>query len=164
MKELYWFLAFLPLLSTPATAQSDALHKEIMEPINRLFSGMQKGDSAMVHSAFSAEATMVRFTTDAQGNPVLRKEGIEGFLKAVGTPHSSVWNEVIWDEQVQVDGHLAQVWTPFAFYMGNKLNHCGVDAFQLFRDKQGAWKIFYIADTHRNDCQVPAEIRNLFEK
>ena len=49
---------------------------------------------------------------------------------------------------VQVDGNLASVWVEYSFYIGPRLSHCGVDAFQLARDASG-WKIVAIADTRR---------------
>ena len=86
-----------------------------------------------------------------------RETSLEGFVQAVGTPHEEVWDERIWDVEVRVDGNLATVWTPYAFHLGDQLSHCGVDAFQLFKDTDG-WKVFHIADTRRREgCEVPAD-------
>jgi len=84
---------------------------------------------------------------------------MEAWLKAIGTPHAKVWNEVIWSPRIEVDGDFAQVWAPFAFYLDTTLSHCGVDAFHLIRDGNGQWKIFHLADTHRvNGCEIPKEV------
>ncbi len=53
---------------------------------------------------------------------------------------------------LKVDGPMAQVWTPYEFYVNGKFSHCGVNAFQLGKVK-GRWKILYLIDTRRKtDC------------
>ena len=47
-----------------------------------------------------------------------------------------------------MDGPLATVWVEYSFYLGTRLNHCGVDAFQVARGPDG-WKIIALADTRR---------------
>jgi hypothetical protein len=139
--------------------------KAILEPISRLFTGMNLGDSAMVHSAFHHDALLFTVAQDVNGVPILKKQGLPFFLNAVGTPHSKTWNEPIWNTQVRYDGNLAQVWTNYAFYLDKTFSHCGVDAFHLFKDKTGQWKIFYLADTRQRDgCNVPPEIAASFKQ
>ncbi len=98
---------------------------------------------------------MTAFEKESQ--PVLRTGSIDGFVKGVGTPHEKVWNESIWDSEVRIDGNLAHVWTKYAFYLGEDFSHCGVDAFQLFKDDNG-WRIFQLTDTRQfEDCELPPE-------
>jgi hypothetical protein len=152
------------LLPCLATAQSDTEGLAIMKPITTLFTGMNRGDSAMVHSAFTEDATMASISKDQAGNVIVKKEpSISGFLKAVGSPHKEPWSEPIWNARIEVDGEFAQVWTPYAFYVGKNLSHCGVDAFQLIK-VNGAWKIFYIVDTrHKEGCAIPKAISDQFK-
>lgn len=159
------FLLMIVLgISLSAQGQQDAEGMAIMQPIVRLFTGMNLGDSAMVHSAFAKEVTMATVMKDKSGNVVVRRESsIAGFLKAVGTPHPEPWSEPIWDARIEVDGTFAQVWTPYAFYVGKKFSHCGVDAFQLVNDGKG-WKIIHLADTrHTSGCNVPASVSDQFK-
>ncbi len=144
-------------------AQSDADSQAIMKPITTLFKGMNLGDSAMVRQAFTADATMSSIS-NKEGKVVIRREAsIAGFLKAVGSPHKESWNEPIWDARIEVDGDFAQVWAPYAFYVGKTFSHCGVDAFQLIKEK-GDWKIFYLADTRRKEgCNVPKKVSDQFK-
>ncbi len=147
-----------------AQAQADIEGLAIMKPINTLFKGMNLGDSAMVHSAFTADATMARIGKDKEGKATLRREtSLSGFLKAVGSPHKEPWSEPIWGTRIEVDGDFAQVWTQFAFYAGKNFSHCGVDAFHLIK-MEGAWKIFYLVDTNRKkDCNIPKSISDQFK-
>ena len=142
---------------TPTASPAD--DAQVREVIARLFQGMQKGDSTLVHSVFAHQVTMATVLRDKNNTPVLQRESsIDGFLKAVGTPHTEVWNEEIWDLKIQIDGDFAQAWCDYAFYITNTFSHCGVDAFQLHKTKAG-WKIFHLADTRRKSgCAIPAQI------
>lgn len=57
-----------------------------------------------------------------------------------------------------MDGPLATAWTPYAFYLGDTLSHCGTNAFQLAKLKDD-WKIIQITDTRRKDCDVPERVK-----
>ena len=159
MKKHFIFPLLLAVVfSLPAQAQSE--QDEVREVINRLFNGMEMGDSAKVRSAFASQITMSTITRDKNNVPVIRHESsMAGFLKAIGTPHPEVLYEEIWDVKIQIDGNFAQASCDYAFYVGNKFSHCGVDAFHLFKGKDG-WKIFHLADTRRKDnCVIPADIQ-----
>ena len=153
------------LISFSLAAQTAEEKKNVLEPVNKLFTGMNLGDSAMVHSAFAKTVSMGTIFTDKSGNPAIRNESsIDGFLKAVGTPHAEKWSEPIWDTEVQIDGNLAQVWTNYAFYLGKTFSHCGVDAFQLFKGTDGKWRIFSLADTRQKEgCKIPEKISSQFK-
>lgn len=54
--------------------------------------------------------------------------------------------------EVIMDGPIAQVWTPYEFYVNGHFSHCGVNAFQLGK-VMGKWQIIYLVDTRRkSDC------------
>lgn len=143
-----------------AAAQHTQEDKAVVDVVRLLFKGMLQGDSAMVRAAFEDDVTMATVQLDLKGNPVLvRETSLDGFLKAVGTPHPDPWSEEIWDIKVERDGDFAQVWCSYAFYRGNTFSHCGVDAFHLYRGKKG-WRIFHLTDTRRKEnCQIPKEIQ-----
>lgn len=79
MRILTLFICgFLGIVATQAQSQPN--EQAVMEPIVRLFTGMNKGDSAMVHSAFAKEITMATVTKDKAGNVVVRRENsLAGF-------------------------------------------------------------------------------------
>jgi len=159
----YLFL-FSILFCLRLSAQTPDEAKAILEPVNKLFTGMNLGDSAMVHAAFTKEAILVSVGKAKDGSPALRKDPLQKFFDAVGTPHDQKWNEPIWDTKILVDGNLAQVWAKYAFYLGKTFSHCGVDAFDLFKGADGKWRIIHLADTRqRESCQVPKEISEQFK-
>ena len=146
----------LAALPTRALGQPDE-EAAVLAVVEAMFDAMRAGDStafrAVLHPTATGASVFVR-----EGQPTLAREAsLEGFVQAVGTPHEQVWDEKIWDAEVRIDGLLATVWTPYAFYLGEELSHCGVDAFQLFKGEDG-WKVFHIADTRRREgCEVPAD-------
>lgn len=150
--------------STSTFAQAANEEAAVKEVITRLFKAMELGDSAMLRSAFHNPVTLGTIVQDKNGNTVLRPESsIDEFAKAVGTPHKDVWHEEIWDVKAQLDGNFAAVWCDYAFYAGKTFSHCGVDAFQLIKGKDG-WKIFHLADTRRKaGCNVPKEIADKYK-
>ncbi|SRR5258706_594355 len=162
-KLIFIFLLMMPLSAT--FAQSVAEKEAVMKPVRMLFEGMQKGDSALARSAFEKKVTSARIGPDKEGKPSIRYESsIDGFIKTIGTPHPEKFNEMIWNEKILIDGNLAQVWTNYAFYLGKKFSHCGVDAFHLVKGTDGNWRIFHLADTHqKEDCVIPKVISKQFE-
>lgn len=158
-KFVYQFL--IVLLTLPVLLQAQASEEvHVSEVVNRLFTGMHNADSTLVRSAFANEVTMATALRNKEGKSVLIREySINAFVKAVGQPQKEPLTEEIWNLKIQIDGDLAQAWCDYAFYVGNKFSHCGVDAFQLHKSQEG-WKIFHLADTRRNDnCTIPEEIQ-----
>jgi putative lumazine-binding protein len=138
------------LACVPASdLHAQSVEADVLKTVRQLFDGMRKGDSSMVRAAFHADAALLT-TLVRDGKTMVRKEAIEDFAKAVGTPHTEVWDERIWNERVLIDGPLASVWTDYAFFLGPKFSHCGVDAFMLAKLPDG-WKIIALADTRRQE-------------
>lgn len=156
-------IACIITISNSLTAQTSNEHVAIMTPINNLFNGMNTGDSAMVHKAFRDDVVLVTIGTNKEGTPKLNRGELNRFLVAMGTPHDEIYSEPIWDVKIDVDGNLAQVWAKYAFYLGKNFHHCGVDAFQLFKETDG-WKIFQLTDTRQTEgCNIPKAIQDRFK-
>lgn len=167
MKNTFKILTLLivsTFISPSLLAQTANEEASVKEVINRLFKAMELGDSAMLRTAFHSHVTLGTILKDKNGNTVLRPESsIDEFAMAVGTPHKQVWHEDIWDVKVQLDGDFAQVWCDYAFHTDKTFSHCGVDAFQLIKTKDG-WKIFHLADTRRKTgCNLPKEITDKYK-
>lgn len=158
LKSLYIVALFLFAFSIAKAQSADEI--AVTEVINRLFTGMNKADSSMLRSTFTKEVTLATVGRNRDGNMVLKRENSTlDFAKQVASQKPGALNEEIWGLKIQVDGDFAQAWCDYAFYYENKFSHCGVDAFQLFKTKEG-WKIFHLADTRRKEgCNVPQEIQ-----
>ncbi len=155
------FCIILLFLVVPIVSAAQLTDESIVASvINNLFRGMYTADSTMVRSAFAREVTMATAFKNKEGKSVLKREySINDFVKAIGQPQPAPLTEEIWNLEIQIDGDFAQAWCDYAFYIGNKFSHCGVDAFQLHKSPEG-WKIFHLADTRRREgCTIPDEIQ-----
>ena len=145
----------LVLLLNVSTTKAQSAEDEIRAVIEHLFDGMRAGDSTMVASVLMEGAVMGRATDNG-----FSSGSMDGFVRAVGSPHDQIWDERIWDLNIQVDQRLASAWMQFAFYLGDELSHCGVNSMILYRTGED-WKIVHLADTHRGlECgEIPEEVR-----
>lgn len=154
-----------PLFS--GAQQADA-RDTVVAAIKTLFDGMRAGDTTAMRKVIHPDARLQTTFIDKDGKPRISGASIDKWLSSVGTPHDAVFDEKIWSYDVRIDQNLATVWTEYTFYLGDKLSHCGVNAFQLFRNAEG-WKIIQVTDTRRKEgCLTPksdlrAELNNLVD-
>jgi hypothetical protein len=154
LKKLLLPSLLLSCLTTKAQATTGEEQTAVIAVIQRMFDAMRKGDSTALRSTFDASAKLQTAFTNKEGKPMLANESVDEFARAVGTPHKEVYDERIWSYDVRIDGRLASAWTEYSFFLDDKLSHCGVNAFQLFKGENG-WKIIQITDTRRRDnCQT----------
>ena len=134
--------------------------QRITDVIEKLFTGMKKGDSTMVRECFVKNPGFASvFRSKNADQTVLRVEDLQEFLVAVGTPHKETWYEEYWNLSIRIDGDFASAWCEYGFYLDNTFSHCGVDAFHLVRQNDG-WKIFHLADTRRKlNYDVPENVK-----
>ncbi|MFP5353651.1 MAG: nuclear transport factor 2 family protein [Gemmatimonadota bacterium] len=144
------------LIPARARAQATDPQSEVMAVVQRLFDGMRAGDSSVVRSVFHPQTRMMTAARGPDGKLRLRIDpGIDGFVKAIGTPRPAPLDERIWNPKVEIDGPLASVWVDYALYVGDKFSHCGIDHFLLVRGDDAAWTIVSIADTRRTEGCKP---------
>ena len=130
---------------------------EVKAAIQTMFDGMRAGDSSMVASVFLRDAQMQTTFYDKSGKMQLKTGSLQRFLNGVGTPHDEIWDEKIWSYDIRVDEPMATAWTEYSFYLGEKLLHCGVNAFDLVKTEDG-WKISQIIDTRtKKGCKTNAD-------
>ena len=83
-----------------------------------------------------------------EGNKLI-DEKFDEFLNSIATiPSNLKIFEKLLDYKVEIDGNLAHVWTPYEFYVNDKLSHIGANAFTLYNDN-GKWQIIHLIDTRR---------------
>jgi len=131
-----------PTQETTVKSDSTLIHESIL----RLFEGMAEGDSAKVRSVFHREARMSS-AFRSKSEIKLREGSLTDFLEAIGTPHDEVWNEKLLGFEIIQNDLLAQVWTPYEFYLDETFSHCGVNAFQMIKTENEGWQILNLTDT-----------------
>ena len=136
------------LISTKATAQNNS--KDLVRAsIDIFFEGFHKGDTIMMKSVMMDNFLTQTAYKNKEGKDILVNEDSSKLINAIANrPSDQKWDERLLDYNIQVDGNMANAWTPYEFWYNGEFSHCGVNSFQLFNDN-GTWKIIYLIDTRR---------------
>ncbi|MFD2890418.1 nuclear transport factor 2 family protein [Flavobacterium chuncheonense] len=141
MKNLLFSIILMS--STVVFAQNDK-PKAVVETF---FKAFHKQDTIALKTICHPDITLQSIMKLKGGVDKLVNEEYRGFLKAIATiPDTVKFEERLLSYNVQVDEALAHVWTPYEFYVNDKLSHTGVNSFTLFKDDKG-WRIINIIDT-----------------
>jgi CubicO group peptidase (beta-lactamase class C family) len=129
----------------------------VVAAVQKLFDAVTAKDGEALRSVLDPAARLVR-TESRKGAPQTRPMSAADFVNRILEHEGPPLREKIWDPEVRVADNLATVWVPYAFYVGEKLMHCGEDAIQLARTEGSwpGWQIVAIADTQRTaGCSPP---------
>lgn len=110
-----------------------------MMPINTLFDGLARRDSAAILAALRPDASVIVASETPEGARSIRRMTAADFAAGV-KPGPEHYEERLTDPAVEVDGDIAMVWSPYIFLIDGKVAHCGIDHFDLVRDT-GGWKV-----------------------
>ena len=142
MKFLVLLFAFS--LSTSILAQESNPKKVVDD----FFTAFHAKDTLTLKQLCHPEIVMRTIANTKEGNK-LNDEKFDEFLNSIATiPANMKIFEKLIDYKVEIDGNLAHVWTPYEFYVNDKLSHIGANAFTLYNDN-GKWQIIHLIDTRR---------------
>jgi hypothetical protein len=142
MKNLLFTLLFFIYL--PLNAQ-DLHPKKVVEDF---FIAFHAKDTITLKEWCHPEIIMQTIANTKEGNK-LENNLYSDFLKSIASiPTNMKFEERILNYNTQIDGNLAHVWTPYEFYINEKLSHIGANSFTLYNDN-GKWQIIHIIDTRR---------------
>lgn len=156
----FFWICCISFFSLPIFCQQASEEQAVRQTIYELFEGMYQADSARAHRVFHPEMRLMTVAADKSGVPMVQATDIQKFLNSLGTPRKEgPLDERIWSYKIQVDGRLASAWTPYSFYVGSQLSHCGTNTFQLVKMQDG-WKILQITDTRQKDhCRTGMPVK-----
>ncbi|MEY4461999.1 MAG: hypothetical protein RLY98_539 [Bacteroidota bacterium] len=138
-------LVSLMLIFSSATYSQN---EEVKQVVVTFFKGFHAKDSITMKSVCADKMILQSISESSKGTQ-LKNDSAQDFFRSIATiPNTILFEEKLLDYSIQVDGAMAHVWTPYEFYLNNKLSHKGVNAFTLFKDN-GLWKIVYLIDTRR---------------
>ena len=127
--------------------------ENVKATILEFFDAFHKQDTTVLKSLVTDKITLQSISTNKEGKTILKEDDFNLFVKNIASiPKDRKFEEKLLDFNIQVDGNMANVWTPYEFWYQEKLSHCGVNSFQLIR-LDGKWKIIYLVDTRRRDCK-----------
>ena len=142
MKNLLFTLLFFIYL--PINAQ-DLYPKKVVEDF---FIAFHAKDTITLKELCHPDITLQTIANTKEGNK-LENNLLSDFLKSIASiPTNMKFEERILNYNVQIDGNLAHVWTPYEFYINEKFSHMGANSFTLYNDN-GKWQIIHIIDTRR---------------
>lgn len=147
-RKVLVFTALFTVQQAIAQNQEEA----VQATINQFFKAMESGDSTLLLSSCTAAPILQTFAADKQGKFSVRTQDFQDFVRFVSTPSDNTYKEEIEFGAIQIEASLASVWTPYRFYLNGQLSHCGTNSFQLVKQEDG-WKIQYIIDTRRRNCE-----------
>ena len=123
-------------------------NEEVKQVIVTFFKGFHAKDSTIIKSVCAENMILQSIAESSKGSQI-KNQNPQDFYRSIATiPSTMLFEERVLEYSIQVDGAMAHVWTPYEFYVNNKLSHKGVNAFTLFKDN-GLWKIVYLIDTRR---------------
>jgi hypothetical protein len=142
MKSIIISILFLTTLSINAQKQ------DIEKCIETFFEGFHARDSVKIKSVCDTKMILQSISESPNGAKLSDETSKEFYKSIASIPMEMRFQEKIISYSIQIDGAMAHAWTPYEFYINNKLSHKGVNAFTLFKENN-VWKIVYIIDTRR---------------
>lgn len=132
-----------------AGLSSNAQQQDVQKTIESFFEAFHQKDTIKLKSVCSDKLILQSISESVTKGNKLSEENIKEFYKSIASiPSNLKFEEKILNYNIQIDGSMAHVWTPYEFYLNDKLSHSGVNAFTLFKEKD-SWKIIYLIDTRR---------------
>ncbi|WP_242204412.1 nuclear transport factor 2 family protein [Aestuariivivens insulae] len=142
-------LVYLILAITSAVFGQEGETFEVRKTVDTFFEGFHKGDTTLMKSVMMDKVLLQTAYRNKEGQDVLVTDELQKLVDAIAKrPADQKWDERLLDYSIQVDGNMANAWTPYEFWFNGEFNHCGVNSFQLFKDGT-QWKIIYLIDTRR---------------
>ncbi|GAA3627576.1 nuclear transport factor 2 family protein [Flavivirga jejuensis] len=141
----------LVLITSTIYAQKDEQAK-VKAAVDTFFEGFHKGDTALMTSVMMDKILLQTAYRNKEGKDILVTDDFEKLMNTIANrPDDQKWDERLLDYSIQVDGNMANAWTPYEFWFNDEFSHCGVNSFQLFKDGD-QWKIIYLIDTRRKSA------------
>lgn len=151
MRFIFYLFLFV---STTIFGQTNE-KREVKQAVDTFFEGFHKGDTALMKTVMEDKILMQTAYKNKEGKDILVTDDPNKLITAIADrPEDQKWDERLSGYSIQVDGNMANAWTPYEFWFNGEFSHCGVNSFQLFKDGD-QWKIIYLIDTRRrSDCNV----------
>jgi len=127
---------------------ANAQKEEVQKTIETFFKGFHAKDTLKMKSVCSEKLILQSISESLKGTKLSQETAQKFYISIATIPSDIKFEERILNYNIQVDGTMAHVWTPYEFYVNEKLSHSGVNAFTLFKENE-KWKIIHLIDTRR---------------
>ena len=148
MKKLILALLFCIALNSNA---QDGEQDKVKAAIENFFEAFHKQDTLALKAMAKGDIKLQSISVNKEGKTVLQESSYEAFVKSIASiPKDKTFEEKLLDFSIQIDGNMANAWTPYEFWYNGSFSHCGVNSFQLIKEDRD-WKIIYLVDTRRRE-------------
>ena len=130
-------------------------NENVKAKIIEFFDAFHKQDTVALRSMVADKVILQSISMSEAGKSILREDDFNQFVKNIANiPTDHKFEEKLLSFNIQVDGNMANAWTPYEFWYQGQFSHCGVNSFQLINENND-WKIIYLVDTRRKKgCQI----------
>ncbi len=141
------FILFISYNLNAQKAETENVKATIVE----FFNAFHEQDTTALKVMAKGDIKLQSISINKEGESVLRENNYSEFLKNIaGIPKDKTFKVKLLDFSIQVDGNMANAWTPYEFWFDGNFSHCGVNSFQLIKEDD-RWKIIYLVDTRRRE-------------
>lgn len=116
--------------------------------VEAFFTAFHQKDSVAL-KAFCHKDISLQTVANTKNGTQLKSDKFKDFLKSIASiPNNIKIYEKLLEYKVTIDGDLAQVWTPYEFYVNDTLSHIGANSFTMIKENN-QWLIVHLIDTRR---------------
>ena len=139
---------------TPHHIPSDADRTAILAVVQSLFDALAERDGETLRALLHHDVVMRSVEVGSDGEGSISPSTVDDLVARV-EGSEEVLTERMFDPEVRISEDLAMVWTPYDFYVGETLSHCGADVFVLTR-ADAAWRVTGLSWTRQQppDCEL----------
>ena len=139
---------------TPRHHPSDADRAAILSVVQSLFDALAERDGATLRALLHPDVVMRSVEVASDGERSVATSTLDDLVARV-EGSEEVLTERMFDPEVRISGDLAMVWTPYDFYVGDALSHCGADVFVLVREDD-TWRVTGLSWTRQQppECEL----------
>jgi hypothetical protein len=146
--RLVLIIILCAVASPIARAQSAADRDAVLKTMQAFFDTMTAKD---VEGARKILAPQGRFHAMRMRDGDIRSFSNEEYFAQLQS-EKRTFRERMWNPEVRVHGPIATVWTPYDFWIDGKFSHCGIDAFDLIKTRDG-WQLAGGSYTIEDKCE-----------
>ena len=136
------------VLNIPIAAQPAADRDAVLKTVQAFFDAMTAKDIVASRAILMPQA---RFHAMRTRDGEMFSVSTEEYL-AILQSSKQTMRERIWNPEVRMQALIAAVWAPYDFWYDAKLDHCGTDAFDLIKTREG-WRIAGGTYTIEDKCE-----------
>ena len=143
-----------PPTPTPRHLPSDADRTAILSVVQSLFDALAGRDGETLRALLHPDVVMRSVEVASDGERSIATSTLDDLVARV-EGSEEVLTERMFDPEVRISGDLAMVWTPYDFYVGEALSHCGADVFVMVREGD-AWRVTGLSWTRQQppECEL----------